>query len=234
MLRLAWQDSQRRGALHALCCHDARVLCMDIIQQKCCEGLGALRSSDVLPTLLAQTKLGKGGFTRRAAMRAMAALGSERRGGDVRMIRERLVELLDDPDFRVRVQAIASLESLGDPSSCGALQAVVDEGFDNQLKRRSREAVRNLREGRAAPEQLAQLRAESELLWCRGPRASQSPRRHRDGANAGAKEPQSVSRSPRPKASTAAAETARRWQEDDCVGSETRRQAPLPPRQRFL
>ncbi len=137
---------------------------MDIIQQKCCEGLGALGNSEGLPVLLAQSKLGKPGFSRRAAMRALAVLGKD--GGDqqVRTIREHLTELLRDPDFRVQLQAVASLESLGDAAACSALSAVVEEGFDNRLKRRSREAVRTLREGTKQSEEVAKLRDESEQL----------------------------------------------------------------------
>mgnify|MGYP003632746846 FL=1 len=137
---------------------------MDIIQQKCCEGLGALDDDGALPILIAQSEIGKGGFARRAAMRALAVLGKNRDDKQGRVIRELLTERIRDPDFRVQMQAIASLEALGDVAACGVLSAVVEKGFDNRLKRRSREAIRTLREGKGQSREVATLRDASEQL----------------------------------------------------------------------
>lgn len=151
-------------ALEVLASAMSRESFMDIIQQKCCDGLGALGDDDALPLLLAQSALGKGGFARRAAMRALAVLGKDRSDQQSRTIREHLIELIRDPDFRVQLQAIVSLQSLGDARACGALSAVIEEGFDNRLKRRSREALRTLREGTGQNEEVGKLRDEAEQL----------------------------------------------------------------------
>jgi aminopeptidase N len=137
---------------------------MDVIRQHAYQGLAALRDDDAIPSLMAGTEYGNDSFGRRAAMRALATLASERRDGAARSVRERLCELLRDSDFRVQGQAIASLEALGDLSATSALDEVIQGGFDNRLKRRAQEALRNLQEGKAQSTRIGELQTQSDEL----------------------------------------------------------------------
>jgi aminopeptidase N len=137
---------------------------MDIIRQNVYQGLAALRDDSAFELLMRGSEYGQHSFGRRAAMRALASLASERKDGWARRTRERLIELIDDSDFRVQGQAITSLGALGDPSASAALSAVISEGFDSRLKRQAQEAVRSLKEGSSQNAQIGELRTQTEAL----------------------------------------------------------------------
>ncbi len=137
---------------------------MDVIRQQAYLGLAALGDDDAVPSIMKGTEYGHDSFGRRAAMRALASMGAERRDGVTRSVRERLCELLRDSDFRVQGQAIASLNALGDPKAAGALGEVIHGGFDSRLKRSAQEALRNLQEGKAQSTRIGELQTQSDEL----------------------------------------------------------------------
>lgn len=137
---------------------------MEVIRQHIFSGLAAARDDSAFDLLLSATEYGRSGFDRRAAINAMATLAAKRQDVWTLRVRERLEELLRDPDFRVQRQAIVALDTLGDPLACASLQALVDDGSDGRLKRLARETLRNLREGSGTNSQLGSLQDHCEQL----------------------------------------------------------------------
>jgi aminopeptidase N len=137
---------------------------LDVIRAHAYRGLAELKDDQVAPVLLAGTRYGKVSQGRRAATMALAHLTQGRSDHLAVRARERLEELLEDRDFRVQTTAIEALATLGDPRAGAALRRVSERELDGRLKRRSREVVRDLREGRAASEQVTELGQEVEKL----------------------------------------------------------------------
>jgi hypothetical protein len=75
-------------------------------------------------------------------------------------VRERIEELLDDPDFRVQSAAIEGLATMGDAAAIGALERIIGQAGDGRLRRRGREVVRDLAERTAQGDELTRLRDE--------------------------------------------------------------------------
>ncbi len=136
----------------------------EVIQQKAYQAIGELRDLDNCEYLLAAMAYGQPSFARRAAMRALVSLCVEHEGGEVRTVRETLIEALHDRDFRVRLQAVASLEALGQKQACSSLQAIADDDADGRMRRRAKEALRSLQDGQSANAQIAELRDATESL----------------------------------------------------------------------
>jgi aminopeptidase N len=97
-------------------------------------------------------------------MGALAELTRGRRDRAERDARERAEELLRDRDFRVQYAAIEALGSLGDPAAIAPLREVVDRELDGRLRRRARELMRDLGEGRTATAEVASLRDDFDRM----------------------------------------------------------------------
>jgi aminopeptidase N len=136
----------------------------DVIRSHAWRGLAAARADAEVPRLVGGTGWGRPSQGRRAAAGALAELVRGRRDQAARDVRERLEELLADPDFRVQAAAIEALAKVGDPASVAPLQRVVERELDGRLRRRAREVVRDLEEGAAATGDLRALRDELDGL----------------------------------------------------------------------
>jgi HEAT repeat protein len=76
----------------------------------------------------------------------------------------RLTELLDDPDLRVKLAAIGALELLGEDRAIGALGRTAERDLDGRVIRRCREVSARLREGRDKGDEIKKLREEMDKL----------------------------------------------------------------------
>ncbi len=136
----------------------------DVIRQHAYRGLAEARDDSAVELLLAGTGWGRPSQGRRAAIGALGVLARGRRDREAVRVRERIEELLDDPDFRVQSAAIEGLATLGEAAAIAALDRLVGQAGDGRLRRRGREVVRDLGERSAQGEELARLRDElSEL-----------------------------------------------------------------------
>src|SRR5690606_33855666 len=90
---------------------------------------------------------------RRAALEALAQLVRGRRDARSREVRELCEDLLRDPDFMVQLGAVHALDAIGDPAAIPELDALAARALDGRLRRRAREAIRDLREGRQVAEE---------------------------------------------------------------------------------
>jgi aminopeptidase N len=142
----------------------------DVIRQHAYRGLAEARDETAIQLLTEATEYGRISHGRRAALAALAEITRGRRDRAERETRERAEELLRDRDFRVQFAALEAVASLGDPASTGPLREVVERELDGRLRRRAKEILRDLGEGRGSTAELAALRDEVDRL--RGDHAS--------------------------------------------------------------
>jgi aminopeptidase N len=136
---------------------------LDVIQSMCLSGMAELRDERGLEVALEAARYGKPVVGRRAAIGVLGTLGGEY-PQHKRRVRETLVDLLDDRDFRARIAAVEALRVLGDPEAIGALKRAEGKDLDGRVRRRAREVARKLAEGSAQVDQVKQLRDAVEKL----------------------------------------------------------------------
>ena len=173
-----------------------------MIRQHAYRGLAEARDDGAVPLLVDGTRWGRVTQGRRAAVGALAQLARGRRDRDAREVRERIERLLEDRDFRVQAAAIEGLAVIGDPAAVGALQRVVEHELDGRLRRRSREVIRDLREGAPLAQDVGKLRDElSELRTLTGKLRDRLDALEAGGEPAGAAKPKATAAAkPAPKA----------------------------------
>ena len=120
----------------------------DCVSAGAIDGFASLRDERALPHLFARTRYGHPTRVRRAAAIAIPKLSTDRRA------REHLEELLDDDDPILRMDVVRALVDLGDARSRGALRARLEVDLDARVRRRLREALRDLGGDRKREEQL--------------------------------------------------------------------------------
>jgi aminopeptidase N len=128
----------------------------DVVRVGAIDGLAALRDDRGAPHVLARTRYGQPNRARRAAILAVPKLMSDRKA------RETLEDLLDDADPHLRIDVVRALVEMGDTKSRGALRTRLETDLDARVRRRIREALRDIGEaGRRAHDA---LREELEKL----------------------------------------------------------------------
>jgi aminopeptidase N len=134
-----------------------------IIEAGAARGLGELGDERGLDPLLGAGEPSRGEGLRRAAVRAIARLGSL-----VESVRTRAVDALEialrDPAYIVRVGAYAAAETLADPRLLPALDRLAATEDDGRLRRDAAEASLRIREAQKVPPQVAALRDELDQL----------------------------------------------------------------------
>jgi len=110
----------------------------DLVRTGALDGLGALRDEKALSLVWKHCAYGHSSRVRQAAVHAVAQLT------DSRLDCEKLEELLDDNDAHLRSQVVQALVVLGRASSRSALARTAERDDDGQVRRRAREALREL------------------------------------------------------------------------------------------
>lgn len=128
----------------------------DVARSGAADGLANLRDERAVPHLTSRTTYGHESPGRRACLMALAKLDTSRK------TRELLEDRLDDVDMFVRVAAIRGLETLADAKSRPALQARLEKEDAGTVRRRLREALRDLTASRDT--ELRRLRDEVEKM----------------------------------------------------------------------
>jgi aminopeptidase N len=127
----------------------------EVIRSGAVEGLAATKDERALVLVLAETAVGLPMQSRRAAAGALVEFEGKRE------VCERLEELLDDGEFRVRLEAAERLGATGEARAVPALERVLRRGDeDGRVKRRARESLAAL----AAGKKPDGLRAELDAL----------------------------------------------------------------------
>lgn len=138
----------------------------DVIRSGAMDGLAALRNDEAVPHLLSRTKYGVPTRVRRAAIRALPKVSSERR------VRETIEDLLEDNDPYLRVDAVLALGNLGDSKARPALVHAISRELDGRVRRRMQEVLQNLvgshkEERQHLQDELEKLRSELRAIRLR-------------------------------------------------------------------
>jgi len=134
----------------------------DMIRARAIEGLGATGDEAAIPLVEEAFASSVSIYSRRAAV---AALGRLAEGTlHARRARERCEGWLNDPDFRVRIEASSSLALLGDVRAVPAIEAALRAELDGRARRRMREAIDELREKGGSEEKLRKISDELQRL----------------------------------------------------------------------
>ncbi len=140
----------------------------EIIRYRALEGFGELKDERAIPICLEWTRYGKPPRAREAATKALGKLGESplaaSPAGGKGQVFDRLVELLDDPWLRVRLEAVIAFGKLADPKAIPHLERLIEREQDGRVVRRAREAVLRIKEGRERSEETRRLREDIEKL----------------------------------------------------------------------
>ena len=110
----------------------------DVIRVGAIDGLAALKDERGAPLLLAQLRYGQPTRARRASVMAVPKIMTGAKG------REALEDLLDDADPYLRIDVARALSDYGDAKARGALGERLGVDLDPRVRRRIREALRDL------------------------------------------------------------------------------------------
>ncbi len=128
----------------------------DVVRSGAIDGLANLRDERAVPHVVARTRYGYPTRGRRAAISALPKLASDRKA------RETLEDLLEEKDPYLRVDVVRAIGDLGDSKARGALTRQLDRDLDGRVRRRIREALRDL--GGASRREADRLREELDAL----------------------------------------------------------------------
>jgi aminopeptidase N len=128
----------------------------DVIRVGAIDGLANLRDERALPHVIARSRYGVSTRGRRAAILALPKLAGDRKA------RETLEDLLDQADPYLRVDVVRALAELGDTKARVALHRQLERDLDGRVRRRIREALRDL--GGTGKRETDRLRDELEAL----------------------------------------------------------------------
>lgn len=138
----------------------------EVIRYMAFEGLAELRDERAVAICIDWTRYGRPPRARQGAALALGKLGENLGPTSAagRQVFDRLVELLGDPWLGVRLQAVLSLQEMGDSKAVPHLEAIAARELDGRIVRRAREAARDLREGRQRSEEVRGLREDVDKL----------------------------------------------------------------------
>ena len=134
----------------------------DIIRARTFEGFAALKDPRAIPVATEWTEYGRSYQARDAAAVCLGKLAEYTEQKEP--IRDRLIELLDDPWLRTRLTAVGALRTLGDDKAIPALDRLIARELDGRVVRTCREATAALRKGRDKGEEVKKLREELDKL----------------------------------------------------------------------
>jgi HEAT repeat protein len=117
----------------------------DVLRATVFDSLAIARDRRGVPLAIDHTAYGVPPSVRVAAVASLASLGKEHR--DERdSIYNRLVELVEDKAYRVRLAAVKALGVLGDERAVGHLRAVDEREAIHLLRSAARASIRSLEE----------------------------------------------------------------------------------------
>jgi len=126
-------------------------------------GLAELADARVFDPLVAASRLDRPEPLRRAAVDALARLGTLVDGVRIAVV-DALERALDDPSYLVRLSTYAACEKLGDARLLPVLDRMATAENDGRLRRDAAEAALHIRAASKTPPELVRLREEVDRL----------------------------------------------------------------------
>ncbi|MEM0270975.1 MAG: M1 family aminopeptidase [Thermoprotei archaeon] len=128
----------------------------DVIASNALQGLAELRDERGVELLIEKTAPKYSEMLRRSAAQSLYAYISNDK------VRDRIVQLLEDADYGVRMSALQAIEKSGDIRFLSHVSRVVEKDADNRVVRTAMEV--RLRLSRVQQDQLGELRSKYEQL----------------------------------------------------------------------
>jgi len=136
---------------------------LDVIRANAIGALGELRDVRAIDIVRPWCAYGRSPRARHAAVSAiakMAELGEPHKGA----ILDFILPMVDDPDFTMRLRIPSALEQIGDARAIGALRRLEERELDGRIRRRARDAISGLSDGRGRGDDVVRMREELERL----------------------------------------------------------------------
>ncbi len=131
----------------------------EVIAANALSGFGELKDEIGVHVLMERSKLGEHHRVREAAT---LALGKFAKDND--KVIEYLNQLLKDPWFRVRINAIKAFVEAQEPKGIPEIEWVANNDIDPRVRRVAEESVLAIREAMQTPKEVAQMREEVDKL----------------------------------------------------------------------
>jgi aminopeptidase N len=135
----------------------------DVTRTKALEGLSALRDERGINIAKEFTRYGQKLQARGTAVMTLARLAEEYPEKKPDII-DHLIELTEQPGFRVHLALCSALGRLKDPKAIAALERLALREPDGRVRRFVRDAIREIREGKRSEETVKNLRDDLEKL----------------------------------------------------------------------
>jgi aminopeptidase N len=136
----------------------------EVLRSGVFHGFTELREERILPTILEWTTYGKPDQARYSATLTLGHLGKLFKDKEREQVTDRLLELLEDNGWRIRMAAISALQTLGEEKALGRLHRMAETAIDGREVRRSREAILAIRESKGREDEVKKLREDLEKL----------------------------------------------------------------------
>jgi aminopeptidase N len=131
----------------------------EVIAANALSGFGELKDEIGTHVLMEHSKLGEHHRVREAASLALGKFAK-----DNEKVIEHLNQLLKDPWFRVRINAIKAFVEAQEPKGIPEIEWVANNDIDPRVRRVAEESVLAIREAMQTPKEVAQMREEVEKL----------------------------------------------------------------------
>ncbi|MBI4220216.1 MAG: HEAT repeat domain-containing protein [Chloroflexi bacterium] len=132
---------------------------LEAIRSGALAGLAELKDDRAIKVASDWTSYGKPARAREAAVSTLGKLGENKPDAV-----DRLVDLLDDPWLRVRQRAASALGDLKEPKAIPHLSRLVERELDGRVIREARLAIKEIRDGKNAPDDVKKLREDLNRL----------------------------------------------------------------------
>lgn len=132
----------------------------EVIRQGVFQGFSELKEERAIPVAVEWSRYGKPVQARAAAIAALGKLGDRKKDE----VYDHLISLLSEWEFRITLQTIQALLSLKDPRAIPELEKLSDRTWNNNVKRRAKEAIKTIQEGLERTKEFQQLREDVDKL----------------------------------------------------------------------
>lgn len=132
----------------------------EVIRGAAIEALGEFEDdAQAVKTLKEYTRYGQPWQLRARAVSVLGKIGEGKKE-----IRDLLIDLLEDPSFRIKMSVIGALIQVRDEKAIPALNRMAEREVDGRFKRRCRDAVRQIVSGKKLPPEIKRLQDEVEKM----------------------------------------------------------------------
>ena len=136
----------------------------DVIRVAAFEGLGELHDERAVPIAKDWSAYGRPALVRGAATNTLGRLAEVVSENEKNEIVDHLVQLLDDPGFRIQQSAIGALRTANAPRAAAALDRTAQRALDGRTVRSARLAAQTVRTGNDRGDEVKRLRTEVDKL----------------------------------------------------------------------